>query len=94
MYTNPASSGRRELITTIALAILFGGGIFLFAFLILGEFLLAALAAVGAIALVGCLHYFVWGRSLEEATETSRLSPHRNGQQGPGHDVAPRDVRQ
>jgi len=66
------------MITSIALAILFGGGIFLFALLILGEFLIAALAAVGAIALVGSLHYFIWGRSLAGNSDASGFSP-QNG---------------
>jgi hypothetical protein len=92
MYANPASSGRRELITTIALAILFGGGIFLFALLILGEFPIAALAAMAAVALVGCLHYFVWGRSLEEKAAANRLPPRRNGQTAPERGASPRDV--
>jgi len=74
MYNEP-TSGRRETITTIALAILFGGGIFLFALLILGEYLIAALAAVAAVALVGCLHYFVWGRSLAQARSRRRDQP-------------------
>ena len=92
MYTNPASSGRRELVTTIALAILFGGGIFLFALLLLGQFLIAALAALAAVALVGCLHYFVWGRSLEERAEATRPSPRRDGQTGRERGTSPRDL--
>lgn len=78
MYTNPTSSGRRETITTIALAILFGGGIFLFALLLLGEILVATLAAVAAMTLVGCLHYFIWGRSLASSTGAEKWSA-RNG---------------
>ena len=90
MYTNPDSSGRRELITTVALAILFGGGIFLFALLLLRGWLIAALAAVAAVVLVGCLHYFIWGRSIQAATHPA---PRRNGRTTPERGTSPYDFR-
>ena len=78
MYAN-SNSSRRETVVTVALAILFGSGIFLFGLLLMDSFLIALLATVAAVALVGALHYFVWGRSLARTTAAGRMFSRPNG---------------
>jgi hypothetical protein len=60
----PRARRRREFITLFVLALIVGGGIFLFAWLITGAYLLALFGAVAALALLGAVHYVLWGREL------------------------------
>jgi hypothetical protein len=58
---------RRELFVTVVLALVLGAGAFFYLFLITGGLFLAVLAAVGAMAIVGLLHYVIWGRQMPPA---------------------------
>jgi len=61
-----AKSNRwRENVTFAALAILLGGGIFLYMLLIGGALFLATLGALAVMTVVGAFHYLFWGRGLE-----------------------------
>jgi uncharacterized protein (DUF58 family) len=84
------SSRSRENITFVALAILLGGGIFLYVLLIGGALFLATLGALAVMTVVGAFHYLFWGRSLErdldrQAIEGAqeRFAPSVNGDAPP-----------
>jgi hypothetical protein len=64
----PASRRKRETIVVVCLTLLFGGGIFLYSLMASGPWLVALLAIVAGAAVVGLLHYLVWGRRMEETT--------------------------
>ena len=91
MHHQYAKSSRwREHVTFVALAIVFGGGIFLYLLLIGGALFLATLAAFAIITVVGAFHYLFWGRSLErdldrQAVEgvRERFTPSANGDAPP-----------
>ena len=57
---------RRELIVTFVLAFLLGSGIFVGLLFLLGGFLIAVLATLGVLFVLGLFHFFVWGRALGE----------------------------
>jgi hypothetical protein len=65
---NPVVRRRRETIVVVCLTLLFGGAICGYFLLVSGPWFLALLATVGAVFLLGGLHYLVWGRNLEQAT--------------------------
>lgn len=54
----------RERVVLVALSLIVGAGSFLFFLMVTGGLLLAVLAALGAMAVVGSLHYAFWGREL------------------------------
>jgi fatty acid desaturase len=79
MDTDDRSRRRRELVTVSALALLAGTGLFFFVLLITGGLLIAVLGALVAMALVGWLHYTLWGRELarEVRRKDDRIPPPR-----------------
>jgi hypothetical protein len=54
----------RERVVIVALSLIVGTGIFLFFLMVTGGLLLAVLGALGAMAVVGSVHYAFWGREL------------------------------
>ena len=64
MYTDDRSRRRREVITTVALAILSGVVLFAACLILTGWLFIAVLTALVAMAVVGGLHYALWGREL------------------------------
>jgi hypothetical protein len=65
MYRNTTTRHRREFIVMLALAIIVGGGIFTYFFLIGGMWFLGMLGTIVVLALVGLFHYLLWGRTAE-----------------------------
>ena len=63
---------RRTLIVTFVLAFLLGSGIFLGLLVLLGEFVIAVLATLGILFVLGLFHYFFWGRALGETGSIRR----------------------
>ena len=63
---------RRTLIVTFVLAFLLGSGIFLGLLVLLGEFIIAVLATLGILFVLGLFHYFFWGRALGESGSMRR----------------------
>ncbi len=82
MNDNPATRHRREMIATIGLSLLVGGAILFLALLILGQFLIALVAVLGVMAVVGALQYFTWGRA--HARQTIGPPPKEEGRRSPG----------
>jgi len=79
MYSDDRSRRRRELVVSLALAVLIGTGIFFFFLLVSGGLVLAIGAALVGMTLVGSLHYCLWGRELarEVRRRDDRLPPRR-----------------
>jgi hypothetical protein len=75
MYIDDRSRRRRERIVTFALAVLVGAGLFFFFLIATGAVFLAVLAAVIAMAVVGSLHYALWGRELAREVRRNPLPP-------------------
>jgi hypothetical protein len=65
MAPNTTTRRWRELFVLCSLALLLGGGAFLWLLLIGGGVLLSVLAALAALAVLGALHYLLWGRWLQ-----------------------------
>src|SRR5436309_2589627 len=59
---------RRETFVSLVLAVLIGGGVFLYFLMIGGLSFVGMLATVSVLALIGLGHYLVWGRRAETAT--------------------------
>lgn len=74
MYTDERTR-RRELVTAIALTAIMGVGIFGVLLLLTGWLVLAVLAAVVAIAVVGFFQYAVWGRRLARVVRRKEVTP-------------------
>jgi hypothetical protein len=67
MEHDPNTARRnRETILTLAMTALLAGGILFFLVLVSGGFFVFVVAAVLAIALVGLLHYLLWGYNLSQ----------------------------
>jgi len=64
--------GNRETILTLMLTALLAGGVFFFLILLSGGLLVYLAAAVFAIALVGLLHYVLWGHALSQEVAGER----------------------
>lgn len=64
MYTNDRSRRRREIITTVVLSILSAIAFFVTCWILTGWIIVAVIAALVAMALVGGVHYAIWGREL------------------------------
>jgi hypothetical protein len=64
---NPHRLGRRgrEFVVLIALALLVVGAVLAFFVAVAGAIFLAPLIALGVLILIGVVHYFVWGRTLD-----------------------------
>jgi hypothetical protein len=68
--TSPGKS--RETLLTVALTAMFGGGFLIFLILVSGGYFLYVLGAVAAIALVGSLHWLLWGQALTQEVAGER----------------------
>jgi fatty acid desaturase len=79
MDTDDRSRRRRELVTVWALTLLAGTGLFFFVLLITGDLLIAVMAALLVMAVVGWFHYTFWGRELarEVRRKDDRIPPPR-----------------
>jgi hypothetical protein len=92
MHGSVSSSRRsRAIVVTVALSILVGGGVFLFLLLLGGPLFLAALGVVAVLAIVGSMHYLVWGRDYEQEVSPGGASGsewQRPGSQAERHDSA------
>jgi hypothetical protein len=64
MHTDDRSRRRREVITTVALTILSGIAFFAACWILTGWIVVAVMVALVAMAVVGGLHYALWGREL------------------------------
>ena len=85
---DPAATQRGTLLT-LMLTLLGGGGILFFLVLVSGGFFGYVIAAVIAIALVGYVHYQLWGAAM-----TREVSGEREAQQEQERRLpAPRDER-
>ncbi len=73
MHFDTEPHQRREIVVTAVFALLFGGGIFCFALLIAGEIVIPLLLAVTAMAVVGGLHYVLWGRAMSQERARRRF---------------------
>jgi hypothetical protein len=62
----------RETILTLMLTALFAGGILFFLILVSGGFFVFVVACVFAIALIGLLHYVLWGYTLSQEVAGER----------------------
>ena len=62
----------RETLLTLMLTALFAGGILFFLVLVSGGFFVFVVAVVFAIALVGLLHYALWGHALSQEVAGER----------------------
>jgi hypothetical protein len=67
-----AERSNRETILTLMLTALLAGGVFFFLILLSGGLLVFLAAAVFAIALVGLLHYVLWGHTLSQEVAGER----------------------
>src|SRR5262245_8025240 len=68
-YSHPG----RENAIVVVLGLLIGGGIFFFLLALTGWFLIAALIALPLLAVLGSLHYLLWGRALSELVEEEEV---------------------
>jgi len=76
MYTNdPTRRRRREVITTVALSVLSGIALFVACWILTGWLIVAVTAALVAMAIVGWVHYAVWGRELAREVRRSEEYP-------------------
>jgi hypothetical protein len=62
------SPSRRETVVVVCLALVLGGGVFLYCLMVLGTWFLALLATCAVVLLVGLGHYLVWGGAMQRAT--------------------------
>jgi hypothetical protein len=84
MNQDPAARRRRATFVIVTLTILLGGGAFLYSLLIGGEWFLAMLVTLGAVALVGGVHYLLWGRTLSREVAARPRVPRGDGRTFPG----------
>jgi hypothetical protein len=61
---NNPHRGRREVFLAFLLVLFFGGGCILFLTVVTGGYFIYVLAAAAGIAVFGCVHYLLWGRSM------------------------------
>jgi len=61
----PPSSARGTFLG-IVLAVVVGGAAIVYCIIIMGPFFFGLLGVVTAIAILGCVHYVIWGRSLDQ----------------------------
>jgi hypothetical protein len=72
----PVSRSRRETVVAVCLAVILGGGIFLYCLMVGGPWFLAMLATFAVVFLVGLGHYLIWGRPMQRATAARPPSYH------------------
>ncbi len=80
---HPESSGRSTFLTILMLTA-FGAGVLLYAAMLMGPFVFAALGIAAVIGGVGACHYLLWGRSMDREVE-----PERSEAAPEGEEVAP-----
>ncbi len=68
----PSSSSARATMLGIMLAIVLGGGAVVYCTIIMGPFFFGLLGVIAAIAVLGCVHYFLWGRSMDRQVAGER----------------------
>lgn len=80
MATDPDDQRQRsgrETLLTVMLTAVFGGGFLVFLILVSGGFFFYVLAGVAGIAGFGLLHYFLWGRSMEQEVSHEKAEEER-----------------
>jgi hypothetical protein len=76
MYLNERYRRQRELVVTFALSLLAASAVFFFFMLVSGGLVLAILAALAAMFIVGYLHYTLWGREMaQEVRRRNEVPP-------------------
>jgi hypothetical protein len=80
---NTSYQRRRESFLTIFLTLFGLAGFLLFLIAVSGGFFFYVLLAVGGIALLGWVHYLLWGRGLSESTAGEREEAELRDQIGP-----------
>ncbi len=71
-HDSEAPRRKRETLLTLMLTAVLSGGILFFLILISGGFFIFVVACVFAIALVGLLHYMLWGQALSREVAGER----------------------
>jgi hypothetical protein len=87
MEPDPNARGRnRETILTLMLMALLAGALFFFLIVLSGGLLVFLAAAVFAIALVGLLHYVLWGYTLSQEVAGDREEEEVRMREAPEND--------
>jgi hypothetical protein len=63
----------RTTMLAVMFALFLGGGFLLFLTIITGGAILLVPIGLAALGALGAFHYFLWGRSLSQATEEERV---------------------
>jgi hypothetical protein len=71
--------GNRETVLTLMLTATLAGGVFFFLILLSGGLLVYLAAAVFGIALIGLLHYALWGHALSQEVAGEREEEEARG---------------
>jgi hypothetical protein len=89
-------TARRGLFVTIVFALVAAIALFAFLWFVTGGFLIAVLAAVILIAIVGSFHYLLWGRTMAAHAPVvySRPRVESTGTEPPDHFNLPLDERE
>lgn len=89
-------TSRRGLFVTVVFAVLAAVGVFAFLWFVTGGFMIAVLAAVILIAIVGSFHYVLWGRTMVSHAPVvySRPRLESAGGEVPDHFNLPLDDRE
>ncbi|HEV3235372.1 MAG TPA: hypothetical protein VGZ25_00190 [Gemmataceae bacterium] len=77
---NDEYDAHRQFRTTMLaamFALFLGGGFLLFLTAITGGAILLVPIGLAALGLIGAFHYFLWGRSMSQATEEERIEEQR-----------------
>ena len=69
---HPPTTNRRELIVTAVLGLLLGVGVFLYLMIIGGTILIALAMVLTILAIVGGVHYWLWGRRMAVRARAER----------------------
>jgi fatty acid desaturase len=77
MEQQPDPSARGTFLSLL-LALMFGGGFLIFLIIVSGFFFFYVLLAVLCIALVGFLHYILWGQALTDEVAMERAVAEEN----------------
>jgi len=62
----------RATFLAIVLTVFFGSGVVVFLIVLTGGFILDVIVIIGALVLLGMLHYFLWGKRFDRAVEGER----------------------
>ena len=79
---NHQPQSRRETMLTIMLTALAGGGFLLFLILVSGFFFFYVALVAGAIALLGVVHYYLWGEAMTHEVEDEKNQQELEGRVG------------